>query len=230
MLRPQSLAQTRVAGLFASIWGTVLDLVFPPRCASCGQVDVNWCDVCWQSLADYPIMPRQAQAFDQLSVTATGNHAGILQRAVQALKYDGVTEIAGLLADRLTGLVPHTVDVIVPVPMHPERQQTRGYNQADLLAVALGDAVGLPVGGWLERTRNTRPQVGLGRQDRLRNVQDAFHVHETINGAQVLLVDDVFTTGATLVGCARALRSAHVGGVTALTITTATPATDRFIS
>jgi ComF family protein len=99
-------------------------------------------------------------------------------------------------------------DALVPVPLHPVRRRERGYNQAEAIAAALGTACGRPVlAGVLRRLRKTGTQTRLSREERLRNLGGAFVCAEPgeVQGRRILLVDDVFTTGATATGCADAL-------------------------
>lgn len=113
------------------------------------------------------------------------------------------------------------VDGLVPVPLHFVRRHARGFNQADLLARALSQVIGAPVLSALRRRRWTRPQAGLRRSARRRNVEGVFEataVAEKLRGGHALLIDDVCTTGATLEACARALRAAGVRRVDALTL------------
>ena len=116
-----------------------------------------------------------------------------------------------------------TFDLIIPVPLHEERLRSRGYNQAELMASVMGRILHVPCRPHaIRRVRNTRSQVGLDQAQRLENVADAFVAHEEgLRGLQVLLVDDVFTTGATMDACARAAQAAGAKAVYALTVTTA---------
>ncbi|MGD1993582.1 MAG: ComF family protein [Anaerolineae bacterium] len=113
-----------------------------------------------------------------------------------------------------------SVDVIIPVPLHPRRLRERGYNQAGLLARALGRRIDVPV--WeraIERVRYTRSQMRLDAAARRRNVQRAFHCPDgRVGERKILLIDDVCTTGATLGACAEALHRAGATGVQALTL------------
>jgi len=120
--------------------------------------------------------------------------------------------LARLMADNWHAS-PMPADLIAPVPLHPARQRERGYNQADLLAQALGDMISLPVvGTGFRRTRHTRPQVDLSAADRRENVRGAF-IYQTrgdnaISGKRALVIDDVCTTGSTLEACSLALKAA----------------------
>jgi ComF family protein len=142
---------------------------------------------------------------------------GPARDAVHALKYDGMFSVAEPLAQLMVARYPRwsePVDLIVPVPLHPERVRERGYNQATLLARRLCEPVGVPLDdAALWRTRHTRPQVGLDRAERRQNVQGAFAAErERVEGMRILLVDDVCTSGATLASAATALLEA--GAVT----------------
>jgi ComF family protein len=112
------------------------------------------------------------------------------------------------------------VDVIVPVPLHPSRLRERGYNQSTLLACELSHCTGLRVvEGVLLRITPTRPQVGLDAAERAENVRDAFCCRDqSLRDLQVLLVDDVLTTGATMRACGQALLQGNAGAVWGLTL------------
>ena len=99
---------------------------------------------------------------------------------------------------------------LIPVPIHPKRLRTRGFNQAEVLARKLGEALSLPVcAGILERSRNTEPQKELRASERLRNLEKAFCVRgECELPHSAILIDDIYTTGSTIEACARALKKA----------------------
>jgi ComF family protein len=111
-------------------------------------------------------------------------------------------------------------DLIVPVPLHLKRVRERGYNQSALLARALGQRVGIRMANnVICRVRNTKPQVGLSRPERLQNMAGAFVSQHNLTGSpRILLIDDVCTTGATLEACAKVLLQTGAGSVHALTL------------
>jgi ComF family protein len=113
-----------------------------------------------------------------------------------------------------------SADVIAPVPLSKRKVRKRGFNQADLLAQEFGAGIGVPVdSSSLQRTRDTRSQVGLDPLERWENVEHVFKAEpRSFEGAKVLIVDDLFTTGATLSACARASRAAGAGSVMGLTV------------
>ena len=155
--------------------------------------------------------------FDQAAPAAV--FRGDLARAIRAFKYGRRIELAGVLGwvareMNWPASFPEKFDLIVPVPLHPSRIRSRGFNQSALIAqtmTARGWAgQGILDGEALIRTRKTRPQVELGGRDRQENVKGAFALKEPgkVEGRTILLVDDVVTTGATVRECARALKKA----------------------
>lgn len=193
----------------------LLDLLFPPRCASCGRVDTGWCPACARALAALPLDPH-----DNADIVSTGAHSGLLQSAVHGLKYHGVRALAEPLGARVAAATGFRPDVVVSVPASTARIRSRGYNQAALIAAACARSLGVPVDPLaLIRLRETRSQVGLTRLERLENVVGAFAADPArVTGAAVLLVDDVYTTGATLRECLTALRAAGASEARAVTV------------
>jgi ComF family protein len=144
-------------------------------------------------------------------------------RAIHRFKYEDHPELAAPLGELLAGEARSFLDrapgFVVALPLHTRRYHARKYDQAQLLAGVLAKATGreAPV-GWLSRTRDTQRQVGLSEAERAHNVEDAFTAAPTVKGREVLLVDDVFTTGATARAAASALREAGAVQVEVLTL------------
>jgi ComF family protein len=154
-----------------------------------------------------------------------------MREAIHRLKYHGKTALAPRLAPLLVDTLRFDAvlkgfkpDWIVPIPLHPRRFRQRGYNQSFLLARELGRSMKTPVAQVLLRKRDTTPQVGLKRADRAKNIKGAFSLDADafakVGGAgrSFLLIDDVFTTGATLDEAAHTLRKAGAAQVCALTL------------
>lgn len=208
----------------------LLDLLYPPRCAGCERVDTRWCLACQQELDAVPFDLRQSKAAPLQAIATTGIHEGKLQQAVHALKYAGAQEVAAPLSERLIAALTALnwqFDVILPVPLHHARQRERGMNQAEQLASLVAFSLNLPYSHTtLTRWRDTPPQVRLNREQRLNNVRGAFKATTPISGT-VMLIDDVFTTGATLRACAQAAREAGAQAVYGLTVSAARPPRDK---
>lgn len=147
-----------------------------------------------------------------------------MRLAIHRLKFAGAWDLALPLGERLATLPLPPLDLLVPVPLHPERYRERGYNQAALIAAALGQAAGLPWRAALQRTRATRPQLTLDRASRRTNVAGAFVSSGGVTGRRIGLIDDVFTTGATAQAASEALLSAGARSVHVIVVARAIPA------
>jgi len=176
--------------------------VRPPWCERCGQPEPHFgpCRLC----AEWPAALRVVRSAVWLSDGA--------REAVHALKYGAVPRIADDLAAAMAGaLVPaDATALLVPIPLAPKRLRQRGYNQSEALAAALGRHWRLPVSrDLLTRVRETATQTTLTPETRLANVAGAFTPGRrpgvNLPATTLVLVDDVFTTGATLAEAARAL-------------------------
>ncbi len=200
------------------------DLFFPMQCLECGADGVALCAKCLSGikLSDDRLTP--VGELDGL-IGAAADYKQ-LEGFITLLKYDYVTELASPLASlmlrTLRGRGFSGEAVLVPVPLHVRRLRERGFNQSELLAREVSGALGWPLVNVLARTRRTRPQVGLGREDRLKNVIEAFGLvpglAAGLSGKTVVLVDDVYTTGATIGECAKILRQAGVAKVYGLVL------------
>jgi ComF family protein len=154
---------------------------------------------------------------------SAARYEGPLREALHAFKFSGRRALARPLADLLLEqcgrTVPGGIAAVVPVPLARDREYQRGFNQARLLAERVAARLGAPLEPrWLARVRATRPQSDLSAAERRTNVRGAFRASPAVAGRDVLVVDDVFTTGATLAECARALREAGAGRIGVLTV------------
>lgn len=197
----------------------------PPFCAVCGEpaessfMPASLCSRCREC----------APAFKE--ARAVYVHEGELRELMLAFKYAGALHLAGTFAAMMAEAVKahsHWFGgkrlVLVPVPMHRRKLVRRGYNQARELAVLLGRELDRPCVEVLKRLPDQRPQAALAREQRLRHARHSYAADERkmrrhpVRGCDVLLVDDIFTTGATADACARLLLRAGAASVCALTL------------
>jgi len=152
-----------------------------------------------------------------------GHYEGILKQLIYEFKYHGKQEIAevlgNLMFDVLRGLLWPTFDYLIPLPLHAKRQRQRGYNQAYLLAKVLSRESGVPLFCDLIRVKPTEHQTLLDKTLRKENLKGAFKIVKSskIHDKTVLLVDDVYTTGATSGECSKSLLEAGAKAVYVLT-------------
>jgi len=199
-------------------WRGCLNLVAPRRCLGCdyplpvGPLDAReevFCGGCAPLLDDAPpaMLPPAPRAAPYL-------FGGPLADGIRRFKYGGRFELSRPLGTLLTaaaGSYAGRVDEVVPMALHTSRLGTRGYNQAGLLAVPLARGLGVPFSsGRLKRVRPTPSQAGLDAAERALNVRGAFAARARGLKSRVLLVDDVWTTGATFSEAAAALRAVGV--------------------
>lgn len=194
-----------------------LGLLSPPHCAACdGPMSEAklFCPDC-----DEAVSPHLERVSGEFELIAAGVYGGSVAHAITRLKYGARPDLARLLADRLASAFslssfsgPATV---VPVPLHPHRLAARGYNQSALLAARFSARAGFHFRPRaLCRVKSTREQASLSRDERLVNVAGAIAPRESFASEHVVLVDDVVTTGATALTCARALVAAGAKRVT----------------
>ena len=186
----------------------------PPLCPNCGRPQASGivCPDCWQRQTEIDGI-RSLFRFDE-----------IIRKAIHQLKYRNLKAISPCLAELLADYLrsnPLPGEALICVPLHPRRLRERGYNQSNLLARELGERIDLPViEDCLIRVKQAQPQVrAVDVEERRRNVADAFVCRdERVSGRQIILVDDVCTSGATLESCAVALKSKGATSVWGLTL------------
>jgi ComF family protein len=210
--------------------GAALDFLFPQKCVGCGEEGTLLCRACQKSLSRItpPVCPKcgKPQPGDAICPGCSGWHSsidgirsplkfeGLVRTAIHQFKYKNLRIIARPLAILMSEYLtvnPLGGEVLVPVPLHPRRLRERGYNQSELLARELGKLIPFPViSDCLIRHKYILPQAQTHSvEERHRNVNQAFACQNTsLQKKQVLLIDDVSTSGATLDACAMALKSA----------------------
>jgi ComF family protein len=185
-------------------------LLAPPLCWGCraparrGELLCRRCRASLHRLAAEPVWLCGVRVWGPLA------YSGPARDLVGALKFRGAVGVADAMAAQIAANAPPELlagVTLVPVPLHPKRLRSRGYNQAAAVAEALGRRTGLEVADCLVRTGPAATQVGRHREQRRAGPAGAIEVRGAVP-ARVLLVDDVVTTGATLAACRRAIRAA----------------------
>jgi len=204
-----------IGGVLCSICGERLPMPFGPI-----EPAATLCGLCRRLQPPY------------VKATAYGSYESGLRELIHLLKYERVRPAANVLGRMLAeavadlrGLFQDAPVLVVPVPLHSRKQRQRGYNQSELIARAALKVLGADGrfqmdGSILERRRETQSQIGLSSHQRRENIRGAFAVTqpEAITNREILLVDDVFTTGTTVSECARVLRRAGASRVYVATV------------
>jgi len=219
----------------------LLDILFPPTCISCGRVTEEegaFCEMCGVDAETLP-EPRCERCAEPGEVSPCGrcrmrppafirayapfSHEGAVARAIHLFKYEDRPELArplAALASRTAAdFLAQAPKVVCALPLHPRRYLERRYDQAELLAKELSRITGRTHRpGLLRRDRETQRQVGLSERQRETNVAGAFSAAQDVRGLSLLLVDDVFTTGATARAASQALVDAGATEVQVFTL------------
>jgi competence protein ComFC len=223
----------------ATLLDTLISLVVPPVCVACREPELSGlvvCDPCRTRLVRLrdprcsrcgaPVVtsaPRcpecRGRALAFRTAWAPFAYEAIARRVVGALKLRGATRGAAFMSAEIASRAPPGLlsGTLVPVPAHPGRRRRTGLNPAACLAGSLARRTGLPVATALAQLRASTPQVGLARRERLANARGSVTATRAPPRGRIVLVDDVYTTGATLDACARALLGAGTDEVLAVT-------------
>lgn len=228
-----------------SIWQSFLNLFFPLFCVVCGKTlePDNRVFLCGQCLSQIKLLHepvcskcgkpgfidicaecRKESRYYSIA-RAAGIYNGVLKECIHKLKYGKQIYLAKTFGGFLINIIEEfpllaQCDLVVPVPLHRVRERERGFNQAHLLAEEIGNVMNACVSTKnLRRMRSVKPQVELPRSLRISNVRGIFDVRDAaeFRGKQVLLIDDVFTTGSTVNECSRVLIEAGAKRVSVLT-------------
>jgi ComF family protein len=227
----------RVSGNTRTWRRAFLDFLFPPRCVVCRgagewlcpgcqagieKIESPFCGRCGYLAHIGPCPYGNKSPMHMDGVRALAYFESGMREAIHAFKYNHRVELAPIFGSMLQDYLRlHTVpaDTLVPVPLHAEREQARGYNQSLLLANELGALTCIHVlPRAIQRVRATHPQFELNALERRANVRGAFVADASVAGARVLLIDDICTTGATMDECTIALRNQGVQSVWGLAL------------
>lgn len=216
-----------------------LDWIYPPQCGGCGKPFARWCRNCQNQvqlihdivcescgkMLDAPgkCLDCQLTPPSYTALRSWAVYSGPVRKAIHNLKYKGDISLGGVLSRNLVELVDRLgwrFDLLTPVPIGLARKKARGYNQASMLALPLALGCAVPYQPHsLVKVRDNPSQVGLSAVQRRENVRQAFQARPNlVRGKTVLVVDDVTTSGATMLACAEALLRAGAQQVYGLTL------------
>jgi ComF family protein len=221
-----------------------LSILFPEKCPVCNMLSDDHeiapiCSECWQDIHPFkgtrcqrcgrPLVSdisiecadclREEPPFQKIK--SYGIYDGTLRLALNLFKYYRIKRLAKPVSELLKKVDVPDTDMVIPVPLYKKRLRQREFNQSALIARYIARYTGAELStGCLVKIRETAPQVGLNAQQRQKNVRNAFRVLDKhlIKGKSVLLIDDVFTTGATIRECSKMLVGAGAGDVFAITV------------
>jgi len=223
----------------------ILSLLFPESCPLCKKPSTDHhiapiCPDCWQMIHPYrgPLCQRCGKPLVSPVSSICGGclkdeppfklarsfglYEGVLKKAINLLKYQGIKRLSKPLSELILQTIEiPAVDAVVPVPLHERRLKEREFNQSALIARHIAKRLGIPLlPDCLIKTRDTMPQVGLSMKERAKNIKKAFEIkdRDLLNGKDIMLVDDVFTTGATVRECSKVLKKGGAGDIYVITI------------
>ncbi len=225
----------------------ILDLIFPKRCVGCGRWGSYFCDrcatsikriatneaicpVCEKPAVDGRTHPKCQSTYALDGLTSFFRYDGAIRKAVKAVKYRFISDLArefislipSARLDELAKQQNYEASSLVPIPLHPSRHRFRGFNQAEVMGAFLARRLHIPMqASVLRRIKKIIPQVEMhDRKERLENMKDVFVINNiTIQQfSNVILFDDVFTTGATMRAAAKVLKQSGAVSVWAITM------------
>jgi ComF family protein len=196
-----------------------LNLFLNQNCPLCDRAATRiFCQYCQRQIQECQLLEPARYWQGDLPLFAWGKYQGSIKRSIGKLKYDGNRSIADVYGEWLAESwqksrhLEITKLIVVPIPLHPEKLASRGFNQAELIARRFCQVTGSKLDLSLQRTRSTVAQFGLSKSARQENVAGAFALADSTlkPGCTVLLIDDIYTTGATVRSAASVLRSIRV--------------------
>ncbi len=215
-----------------SLWNDIKWYLCPSRCICCDDLvdrDVVICDDCRPNVLPKPHYALIPNSDNHLFCCFSGFYYGdpLIRQTIINLKFNGMTSIAKIHADYLSKMsfsYLNSVDIVTCVPLSKGRKRWRGFNQAELIATAYANFTGKPYDDLLKKLRSNSIQSTISNEnDRKSNVKGMYEVldPEKIKGKNILIIDDVFTTGSTMKECAKMLKKGGAANVFGMTVASA---------
>jgi len=207
-----------------------ISILLPSDCIACGERPATYplpiCRGCKDLILSGD--PPPVRSLEHLNkIWSCRPYEGPVRECIKKFKYCGKQQLLPVFEDMIrkyfdgSRTLPAPVDLVIPVPIHPNRRFSRGYNQSELISGVISERLSSPVSfSILVKTKNTAPQIGLSGKSRINNLKNSFTVTERLRltGRSVMLVDDIVTTGATLNACAAELLRAGAREVSGFTL------------
>lgn len=208
---------------FKNVTQATLDIFYPNQCEICSvDLNSNESHLCLQCSYDLPYLSNSSSEHDQLNKLFWGRvevkqiyslfnyqKGNQVQDLLHLIKYQKKTKLAQHLGERLAAdIKDKSIDLIIPVPLHPKKLRKRGFNQSSIIAKGIKNELAIPVSEKLiKRVKHNPSQTTVTKYDRWENVKSIFAIPnpKKLIGKHILLVDDVLTTGATLEACIKPL-------------------------
>jgi len=202
------------------IRNSIIDIFWPNECTIC-QCDLTHMErfYCLTCLHELPFLERHPSALEQIQKILWGRTEvdkifallnfqknNNTQKILHEIKYHGKSRLAEHMGQLMSNMIPanHTIDYIIPIPLHPKKKRKRGYNQSLLLAKGISQKLNIPIlNDTVKRISGNASQTQFSKYDRWQNVRSIFTVKnaEFVENKHLLIVDDVLTTGATIESC-----------------------------
>jgi len=197
----------------------LIDILLPKRCAGCGQEGNYICEKCSLFLSEAPTIFTANGPEELVSIW---EYEGLIKNLIFKIKYQNMFNALDELTEKAFKIrepyIPEDT-IITFVPMFKKKEKQRGFNQAELIAKKVGQITGRKVLPLLEKIKDTRSQTNLNKKERIANLKDSFQRKDGITSHDnVLLVDDVWTSGATVAECCRVLKKSGVKKVWGFTL------------
>lgn len=218
----------------------ILTVIYPDHCIGCDKIlragenkwvcddcrchfeikDYRKCEICGRIIyhrGNCRICNSEKMYFDK--GYSVFEYKEAVRNAIREFKYKGMFRygefLGKIMADYAVNNIDAKFDYVTAVPLHPKRYRGRGYNQSEILAKAVARALGVEYKNLLVRCVNTKPQNSLDRKERLKNIKGAFSIKENVSveNKNILIIDDIFTTGSTVNECSKTLKKNKASGV-----------------